>query len=96
MPKLTKRPKELPAWDALSSDQKKPLGHEMEVYAALHASNRAIALSHGKIYCQRNCHVAAWPSIWSTAEANSAPFRLSVCILGAKCDDEGPPGVLYQ
>jgi len=31
---LTKRPKELPAWDSLAADQKKLLAHEMEVYAA--------------------------------------------------------------
>src|ERR1700722_15800287 len=31
---LTPRPKELPAWDSLTGDQKKLLAHEMEVYAA--------------------------------------------------------------
>jgi arylsulfatase A-like enzyme len=30
---LTARPKELPAWDSLSADQKKLLAHQMEVYA---------------------------------------------------------------
>jgi arylsulfatase len=30
---LTPRPKELPAWDSLSADQKKLLSHQMEVYA---------------------------------------------------------------
>jgi arylsulfatase len=31
---LTPRPKEIPAWDSLSADQKKLLAHQMEVYAA--------------------------------------------------------------
>jgi arylsulfatase A-like enzyme len=30
---LTPRPKEIPAWDSLSADQKKLLAHQMEVYA---------------------------------------------------------------
>jgi len=30
---LTPRPKEMPAWDSLTADQKKLLSHEMEVYA---------------------------------------------------------------
>ena len=30
---LTPRPKELPAWDSLTADQKKLLSHQMEVYA---------------------------------------------------------------
>src|SRR5262249_20656208 len=30
---LTPRPQELPAWDSLSTDQKKLLAHQMEVYA---------------------------------------------------------------
>ncbi len=32
--KLTERPKEIPAWDSLSADQKKLYAHMMEVYAA--------------------------------------------------------------
>jgi arylsulfatase len=32
--KLTPRPKEIPAWDSLSADQKKLYAHMMEVYAA--------------------------------------------------------------
>ena len=32
--KLTARPKEIPAWDSLSADQKKLYSHMMEVYAA--------------------------------------------------------------
>jgi len=32
--KLTARPKEIPAWDSLSADQKKLYAHMMEVYAA--------------------------------------------------------------
>jgi arylsulfatase A-like enzyme len=31
---LTPRPKEMPAWESLSADQKKLLAHQMEVYAA--------------------------------------------------------------
>ncbi|MBI4164565.1 MAG: arylsulfatase [Acidobacteria bacterium] len=35
--KLTPRPKELPAWDSLTSDEKKLLAHQMEVYAGFSA-----------------------------------------------------------
>ncbi len=34
---LTPRPKELPAWESLTADQKKLLAHQMEVYAAFMA-----------------------------------------------------------
>jgi arylsulfatase len=40
--KLTKRPKEIPAWDSLSADQKKLFAHMMEVYAGCLAAIRQL------------------------------------------------------
>jgi arylsulfatase len=64
--KLTPRPKEIPAWDSLTADQKKLYAHMMEVYAACLA------------YCDSNIGRV----IQAVEDSGELDNTLIICIMG--------------